>query len=334
MKIFNKATLLIFGLSLCMACTDDDTNIEDEIGEAINIKFDVEGEIDLIDESPIGGGRIEGDLGTVFGIQIARKVDNQEVFYREGIFNDLSKAEIELFSDESYVIYFSALQDGTSEGLAYYEDAGDTILSKAFGESRVLDNAYSDFIRANQITEGGFDTYVGPDSVFEGQSSSIIDRFNQKVEIDNPGEADSLITIDLKRASFGLAFRADSIDNNDILKIRFGSLTAIYYQLDSTNNEGFHIITLPTIYPEFVHPDEFEQELTVNIGLDVYDENGDFERERILTIQPITVKRNVKRTYVVNVAGFIDGTNAGKSGFGINFLDDELIDEGEFQINN
>ncbi|MGB3467014.1 MAG: hypothetical protein WBA74_17165, partial [Cyclobacteriaceae bacterium] len=142
--------LLITSLSLCFwSCNDDEQTLEESVSEAVKVRFDLGGEFNLIDESPIDG-RTEDAFATIYGIAIWKIVDGNTFYETEGVFSDLSKIDYEFYSDEDYQIFFSVVTGGTSQGISYYEDAGDTILSRAFGESRVL-NKFSEFTPASNV---------------------------------------------------------------------------------------------------------------------------------------------------------------------------------------
>lgn len=330
-KIIYNYLLVALIITFFSSCNDDEDIAGDDVKEALKIKFELGGEFELLGETPIGG-RTENDLGTIYGVTIWKVIDGTTFYDAEGVFNDLSKIDYEFFSDETYNVFISAVNPGTSQGLSYYENSEDTILTKAFGESRIL-NQFSTFGPANNIHwANGFEVKINDDSTYSDDTRPIVDKFNGYVSMVNPSESDSVITIDMRRHSFGLAFKVTNIDNNDKLRVKFGTHN-VAYRLDSVNNESYQIrVIYDNVNHETPIADDYEEGISVTLELDIYDENGNFAREKILTTRNVSVKRNVKRTYLIDIADFLGDGNTQDSEFELRYLDEELIDEGEFQF--
>lgn len=298
--------------------------------QPVNVSFSVKGEIDLESENPIGGKK--NDLGTLYGVAIHKKANERSTFYLGGVFNSLDKIKVDLFSDENYVIYFSALQKGTSLGLAYDRIGNDIVFTRIFSNTLKLENKFLDYnepefnIRANDIA-----AYERENSIDVTISNSLVDRFDGKVELNSLSENDTIITVQLKRVSFGLAFRGVNLDNNDTLQITLysGPGSPFDYHLTSLNPEDYQIRTLKD--NGFDIADDQEVNLYSSFELKVYDDSNSFVRNRLLILQDIIVKRNVKRTYVIDINDFGNGSE-GSNSFQLDYMDDNLIDEGEFSI--
>lgn len=317
---------------LIFASCQDEKEVEPPVErQPVNVSFSVGGEIDLENENPIGG-RVPGDLGTVYGVAIHKKVDDRTTFYLGGVFNSLDHIQTDLFSDESYVVYFSALQRGTSLGLAYDKIGDDIVFTRLFSTILRLENEFLDYlgqgfhIQANDIA-----TYEDENSIDVTISNSLVDRFDGKVELNNPSESDSVVTIQLRRVSFGLAFRAENLDDNDTLQITLysGPGSPFDYHLTRSDPENYQIRTLED--NGFDITNDQVVNLHSTFELKVYDDSNSFVRNRLLTIQDIIVKRNVKRTYVVDLNDFGNGAG-GRNSFQLDYIDDDLVDEGEFAI--
>lgn len=327
----SKNWIFLFALIAIGACQSKN-EVEPLVNrEAVNISFSLEGEIDLESESPMTG-RVNGDLGIIYGVTINKKVDQTESFYLEGVFNNLENISAKLFSDESYIIYFSALQDGTGLGPAY-ETSGDSIVfTHLFGQNslklgnKFINNDQLFYLQSNSIA-----AYERNDLIDNTYSNALVDRFDGKVEVNNPSTDDSVIPIQLRRVSFGLAFRVENIDSNDTLQITLSSTpgSPFDYNLTQTNPQEYQIRTLKD--NGFEISDTETVILYSSFNLKVYDDSGAFVREKLLSTQDIIGKRNVKKTYVINLNDFGEGT-AGRKSVLVEYQDDNLVDEGEVFI--
>ncbi|MEM9340079.1 MAG: hypothetical protein AAGA66_15190, partial [Bacteroidota bacterium] len=284
-------------LSIVLFSCNSENNEVTVNGLPVEVSFTFDGDISYEDETPIDG-RIENDLGTVFGVTINKSIDGNESFYLEGVFNSLDNMKVDLFSDESYVIYISALQNGTSLGLAQYESNGGIYFNRLFGESDLeLNNQFVDNEQFINLPSNSIASYYDENIIEDAFLHALIDRFNGKLEVISPTESDSVITIDLKRTSFGLAIRAENIDANDTLTVDlFSAGSTISYKLFNNEAEGYQI---RTVNEDFTISDDQTATFQSEFNLKIYDESNQFVRERLLSTQSVTGKRNIKRTYVI-----------------------------------
>ncbi len=289
--------LFYFCSLLSLICCADkiENNQDDE--ELIAIKLKAGGEL-IESQVPL----TRASSSALYGIQVYKYNDNEKEteYIAFGIFDDLSKAEILLPKNKKVDIEMTYIPNG--KDVIYYHTSMDCwelpFNTVGWGASPLNTIVYSKSERLYALGDGMNNSYDNSNRM--SAAFNEVDRYYGYYKDYTPSE-NGVIVIDMKRAVFGLTFKAKKNEAKTYDKILvqlnadtgFGGFPAKKYYITIDPNSEVSELVIPYIcfmnVKECVMNPEYREVIKISIGTD--------ERPDEILYEDISLKRNTMHIY-------------------------------------
>lgn len=283
MKTFKLIGMALVAILLCStSCSSDDVvTPEQQEPKEYTVSLGLSGEILEITQSPLS--RTEEEKNDLYGIQIYSKSKTGNADYvpfAYGLFDDVSDVSVTLTDNNYYKFQVTMVVDGKnklaktsstgSQSLGYCEPFGTyyggsgsivAICNNTLTLSTEWSTAFTGLNKGisylNETNdEGNNDTYHTPNT----------DRYYGEITNYSPSQ-NGTISIEMKRAVFGIKVKADGL-NDGYLEVSVGGSPTMV--LTSSSQEPTEIYTFQDLSAMFANPTDYTESLQLIINWHKY----------------------------------------------------------------